>query len=159
MGNHEMVKILLGLGIISMMSCAPSVKALKDKMQKLDWMAGEWRSSTGTYYEHITRKPDGMLKGRDFRISSVNKDTVEMETFEIKLFEGKIAYLATVKDQNKGATIPFTMQSSKLNKAVFVNKKHDFPQKITYDRYEFKRLHVWIEGKKGKRVDFWFYQP
>ena len=80
------------------------------------------------------------------------KDTIPEETVELKLANGKITFSPTVRNQNGGQPVVFTLVSIEGTKFTFENKQHDFPQRIIYDIHE-KTLSVTISGntKNGFR--------
>ena len=59
-------------------------------------------------------------------------DTVFSEKIRIEEHLDGLFYIPTVSNQNDGKPVSFKLIKSGKSKAVFENKQHEFPQKITY---------------------------
>lgn len=124
------MKKLYTLSLIGLLfSCA-------DEHEKLDSFAklnGTWefKSPDGKFVETWGLREDSVIMGQSS--SLWGKDTLFSEKLKIVSRKGKILYIPTVSNQNKGKEVVFELFSQKENLWIFTNPKHDFPQKITYE--------------------------
>ncbi|MFD2602059.1 DUF6265 family protein [Flavobacterium suzhouense] len=121
-------------------------------IEKANWFLGEWAntSNEGELTERWKKENDSVFHGESYFVKE-NKDTVFAE--HVKLWEanGKLTYTVTVPNQNNGEAVDFEMTSSTTNQIVFENPKHDFPNKITYNKVGNDSLVAEISGiQKGK---------
>lgn len=125
--------------------------------QQLYWLSGNWlmESDEGITTEHWVIKNDSTLNGKSsFRIG---KDTVSSEEMVLQQRQGVITYNPTVRGQNNGRAVVFTMMEMNDTSVVFENPGHDFPQRITYTRAGKDSLYAEISGKqngKEQRIGF-----
>lgn len=117
-------------------------------VQKVDFLVGTWKVEGKETYESW-KKENGKLVGESYK--KRNDQKYVTETLEIKENEGKLIYTATVKNQNNGKGIPFTLQDVKEGLYSFENLSHDFPKKIQYKILDKTSLQVFVlgEGDKG----------
>ncbi|NJM53119.1 MAG: hypothetical protein HC846_06835 [Blastocatellia bacterium] len=113
------------LVVLMFFSC---VSVFAQNTEQLNFFAGTWKREGRESYENWEKSGDSAFKGRAYKVAD-GKENLS-ETLEIKSIDGKIYYLATALNQNKGATIRFALTSSKDNEFVFENPEHDFPKKI-----------------------------
>jgi hypothetical protein len=111
--------------------------------------AGTWKMEGREVYEKWEKNADSSFKGKGYNLKD-NQEKIT-EYFEIKSIDGKIYYLATVPNQNNGATVKFALTKSENGEFVFENPEHDFPQKLVYKKLSDREM--WVEvsakGKKG----------
>ena len=109
----------------------------------LSWMSGRWAGSQdGMESEEVwTSAKGGSLLGihRDIQ----GGRTVSYEFFRIEVVPEGLTYFAS--PQGRPAT-PFRAIENSKSRAVFENKKHDFPTRILYWLGEDGKLHARIEG-------------
>jgi hypothetical protein len=117
-----------------------------------NFLAGTWKMEGKESFEQWEKSGESALKGRSFKIKD-GKENVS-ETLEIKNIDGKIYYLATVPDQNNGATISFVLTAAKDNEFIFENAEHDFPKKLIYQKVSETELFVQVLGDGGKGFSF-----
>ena len=80
-------------------------------------------------------------------------DTVSSESISLEERSKELFYIPTVKNQNEGKSIIFTLTSLATNQLIFENPTHDFPQKITYTQVTHDSLVAVISGVvNGKEV-------
>jgi len=120
---------------------------------------GTWvmKTSKGALCEEWKKITAEKLSNRAFKVSGA--DTTWLETVNLEQKGNAITYTSTVKDQNAGQSVPFTLVSSENGKFVFSNPQHDFPQRIIYHFVTKDSLHAWIEGTsngKEHRSDFYY---
>ncbi|MCW3077980.1 MAG: hypothetical protein JWO32_2589 [Bacteroidetes bacterium] len=128
-------------------------------IKNLNWLAGTWKSvsNQGISYEIWKKENDTLLTGRGFVIS--NADTVFSERLKLVQRNSELFYSAAVSDQNKGRPVFFKFMEFDKGEFSFVNKDHDFPQRIIYKNPQPDFLCVRIEGtenEKLRKVDFNF---
>jgi len=90
----------------------------------------EMKTRRGAVIEQWTKANDSLLLGKGFLV--VDKDTVPQETVELRYSNGVITYTPSVREQNSGLPVTFTLVSVTDGKYVFENREHDFPQVISY---------------------------
>lgn len=157
-----MKKSLLYLSFILLLftSCSKHIYSQIPKgIYKLEGL-WEMKNDDGSiFYELWEINPDSTLKGKDF-IVKPNKDTILTENFEIIEKNDSVYYVATVMEQNGSKTVYFKLISFNPMVFVFENKKHDFPQMITYSRKTDDLYAVILEGpdidNKIKSMEFRF---
>ena len=117
-------------------------------IEKLIWLSGSWVGTQGdTYTEEHWIEPRGGMMLAVNRTS--NGDSGKFEFLRIQQKKnGSISLLASPAGRPE---IEFEMTETGNNKVVFENAKHDFPQKITYQRNE-NTMHVRIEAVDNGRT-------
>lgn len=101
-------------------------------IEKAHWLTGIWqnRSAKGLLTEVWNMENDSTLVGQSYFIAGT--DTLSFENIRLEQRNEKLSYVPTVRDQNNGQAVYFTLTYSTDSLLVFENPKHDFPQKITY---------------------------
>lgn len=122
------------------------------QLKKADWLIGEWKNQTqkGLSVESWKKLNDSTFLGKSYVLRGT--DTVSAEHIRLEAHHGNLYYIPTVKNQNEGKPVTFTMTTSSADHFVFENPEHDFPQKITYNRISKDSLVAEISGTyKGKQ--------
>lgn len=116
------------------------------ELQKAAWFLGNWENNfpEGRATESWEQINDSTYTGASLVV--IGKDTVNSETIRLEERSGKLLYIPTVSDQNKGKEVVFTLTSSSDKKLVFENPRHDFPQKITYTKINNDSIVAEISG-------------
>ena len=97
------------------------------------FLKGHWGIQGSNSEEHWDVLSENSMKGFGYKIDAAIPKVSEY--LEIKLKKGKVVLIATVVGQNNGMPIEFTSDGETSDKVIkFVNKKHDFPQEITYSK-------------------------
>ncbi len=122
---------------------------MKD-LKQLEWLIGQWEGvqGPGVYHEEWEKISDSEFKGRAYMIMKGEIKNVEILRLHC---DGKeIYYTADVSHNPK----PVSFKLTYLNEttAVFENPKHDFPQKITYEKKDNDSLLATIEGLKNDKI-------
>jgi len=129
-----------------------------DALADLAFLTGSWigTSSTGmAVEEHWTHASGGTLIGSG-RTTKAGK-TVFFEHLRIEIAkDGATVYFG--QPLGKPATQFRRVATTAKNEAIFENKKHDWPKRLTY-RLEDKNLSVRIEGDPKQRVESWTMEP
>ena len=131
---------------------AAPVAEIPNKMAEAEWLLGSWgpTSPEGALSEKWEKVNDSVLHGESYFIVG-GKDTVFAETVALTSEKGKLAYTVTVPGQNNEKPVRFDLTSSTENQLVFENPKHDFPNKIVYNKITNDSLTAEISGmQKGK---------
>jgi len=121
-------------------------------IEKASWFLGEWenKSADGELTERWKKENDSVYFGESYFVVGA-KDTVFAEHVRLEEANGKLAFTVTVPGQNKELPVRFEMTSATENQMVFENPKHDYPNKIIYNRIEKDSLIAEVSGlKKGK---------
>lgn len=116
------------------------------------WLIGSWKNQSAKTLDIETWKKldDSTFVGRSYSLAGT--DTVSSEHIRIEQHAGKLYYIPTVKNQNGGKAVTFTLTSANNQHLVFENPEHDFPQKITYTQINKDSLVAEISGVwKGKQ--------
>ncbi len=144
--------------VATMISCNSSVQKNKennipnyDQIEKASWLIGTWQNNSeeGNASEAWEKKNDSVYAGKSYFI--IGKDTVSSEAISLEQHGGHLFYIPTVKGQNSGQAIKFTLTSSTNAQLIFENPTHDFPQKISYTQINKDSLLAEISGmQQGK---------
>ncbi|MCE3227895.1 MAG: hypothetical protein K0S32_2446 [Bacteroidetes bacterium] len=163
-----MKKLIPFLPLIAFYSCSSEHKPLSElnepvsknmTLKHFDWLEGTWQfnSSDGMSMEIWKKENDSLITGNGYFIKG--KDTLFAEKLEIQQKGSDLFYVATIAEQNNGQPVPFRFMEFNKGEYNFVNKDHDFPQRIIYKNPQPDFLCVRIEGtEKGKlrKEDFNF---
>jgi hypothetical protein len=148
-----MKKIIISLGILAMISCQNHSDKQFEKIEKLNWLIGQWENTTPEGYltETWTKTNDSTFSGQTYFIIN-KKDTVHNESVVLTQLNDELIYRHTVKGQNNDEPVEFKLTSEAENNFAFDNPKHDYPQKVVYKKVNEKSLVVIISGKQQGKV-------
>lgn len=121
------------------------------RTQKVDFLLGTWKVEGKETYETWTKQGEELI-GASYKKRGEQKFV--METLVIKAEKGKLIYTATVKNQNQGRGISFTLQEVKDDLYSFENLSHDFPKKIQYKILSKTNLQVSVLGADDKGFSY-----
>jgi Domain of unknown function (DUF6265) len=123
----------------------PEVKTYSE-LEKASWLIGQWQnnSAEGNATEIWEKKSDSTYYGKSCFV--IGKDTVSSEIISLEQHGNQLFYIPTVKSQNGGQPVKFTLTSSANNQLIFENPKHDFPQIISYTKISIDSLVAEISG-------------
>ncbi|MEI6347861.1 MAG: DUF6265 family protein [Bacteroidota bacterium] len=115
-------------------------------IEKANWLIGVWenKSPEGIATEIWVKQNDTAYYGTSYFV--IGKDTVSSETISLTQVGKDLFYIPTVKNQNNGKAVKFTLTTLSDNQLVFENPKHDFPQKISYKKISNDSLVAEISG-------------
>lgn len=145
MYNIKMAILIMAIAIV-----VCSWKNHQDKLiKKMEWLIGTWENKTqkGSIYETWQKIDDTELSGKSYVLRG--KDTIIFENIRIAERQGNLLYIPSVKNQNNGQPVSFTLNESSLNTFVFKNTEHDFPQVISYNKITPDSLLAEISGTKN----------
>lgn len=119
-----------------------------EQLEKVNWMVGEWGNTTleGNLTETWSQLNDSTLTGKTVFVSG--KDTMFTEIIEIMQVNDSLLYNTKVSNQNQGKTVSFKASKITENNVTFENPKHDFPQRISYNKITSDSLVAEISGMK-----------
>jgi uncharacterized protein DUF6265 len=112
--------------------CGPGVAQPKDvSLSDLAWMAGGWGMSKEgiSIEERWTSPAGGMMLGVERTISKTKNRVVEFEFLRLEDRPSGIFYVAQPNGQ---PPTEFKLVHGSDSEAVFENRQHDFPKRITY---------------------------
>jgi len=145
-----MKKLVLLASLLLVISCKKD--NLADKLNPAQWIIGSWEQKTdkGILTESWQRQNDSVFVGSCYFINE--SDTLHSETILLEQRADSITYSANVKGQNNDKAVPFRLTTANTNSLVFENLKHDYPQKIVYQKNKSNGLVVTISGiLQGKK--------
>lgn len=136
--------------VILLVLCSWNVN-ISNTFHKVQWLIGTWQMTTpqGNIYEMWQKTSNNELSGKSYMLK--NKDTVVIETLKLVQEKDNLFYIPTVKRQNGGLPVRFSMETISDTGFVFKNLSHDFPQFITYKRIGKDSLIAEISGKQNGR--------
>lgn len=139
-----MRKLALLASLLLVISCKKD--NLADKLNPAQWIVGNWEQKTdkGILTESWQRQNDSVFVGSCYFINE--SDTLHRETILLEQRADSITYSANVTGQNNNKPVPFTLTTANTNSLVFENPKHDYPQKIVYQKSKSNGLLVTISG-------------
>ncbi|MEW5677278.1 DUF6265 family protein [Flavobacterium enshiense] len=119
-----------------------------EQLEKVNWLMGEWGNTTpeGNLTETWSQLNDSTLTGKTVFVTGA--DTMFTETIEIMQMNDSLLYTTKVSNQNEGKAVSFKASNVAESQIVFENAKHDFPQKITYNKISADSLVAEISGMK-----------
>lgn len=144
-----MKKLLLASAVViltTFSSCGNSNSAIEE----ISWMIGSWQGTdinTVIFNESWHREGKGFV-GAGCSLSPAG-DTLFKENLKIELVEGVPYYIVTIPPKKE--PVLFKMVKGDDHNAVFENRDHDFPQRISYLLQKNNTLKVKLEGiEKGQ---------
>ena len=147
-----MKKLALLATLLIVVSCKN--QASDEKLNPAQWIIGSWEQKTdkGILTESWQRQNDSVFVGSCYFINE--SDTLHRETILLEQRADSITYSANVKGQNNDKAVPFTLTTANTNSLLFENLKHDYPQKIVYQKNKSNGLVVTISGiLQGKKSE------
>jgi len=129
--------VILGSFFLAISSCTENQK----NFQVAD-LEGLWSDSKTGSHEEWIMVGDNHLKGKGFEVKGT--DTIVFEILEIKKINGTLTYLADVEQAMGQGIVDFPLVSQSANGLVFINKEHDFPQVLSYEKISDDSLKVTV---------------
>jgi hypothetical protein len=128
--------------------------AVAPRIDRVAWLQGCWELRNGDRVVEETwlrpRASSMLGAGRTTR----GERLVEYEFVLIRESGNQLAYEAHPSEQDSAIFMSTTIGERAI---VFENLKHDFPQRIGYERRTPDSLLAWVEGPQGgqtKRIEF-----
>lgn len=133
--------------VILLFSCLGIISCEQTgSVEDISWMIGHWQGidvNDLSFHENWERSGKSSFAGTGCTISP-DGDTLWKESLKVELVEGVPYYVASTPG-NKGAVL-FRMIKGNEKQAVFENKEHDFPQRISYTLETKNTVKVKLEG-------------
>jgi hypothetical protein len=145
--------------VVAVLACATDAAwAQNVTIDRVKWLQGCWQMMRGdaTVEEQWMAPRGGTMLGMG-RTERGGK-TGEYELVLIKEEGGVLAYEAHPSGQPSATFLSTTASDTSV---VFENAKHDFPQRVGYQREGTDGLQAWIEGEingQPRRVDFAYHR-
>ena len=141
--------------VVTVLTCATEIAwAQSATIDRVKWLQGCWQTTRGeaTIEEQWMAPRGGTMlgMGRTVRGGKI----AEYELVLIKEQGAALAYEAHPSGQPSATFLSTTASDTSV---VFENPKHDFPQRVGYQRDGSDGLQAWIDGEvngKARRVDF-----
>lgn len=148
--NRLIFLFLLFLSAL-LFSCKNHISSEKkgSKLDSIPWLSGVWENKDSLFITTETweRTNDTAFTGKSVTVAG--NDTVFSESIRLIQMANTLFYLPTVKDQNQGKEVSFTLTSFSPDVLIFENPTHDFPQKISYRKINDDSLVAEISGKEN----------
>lgn len=142
--------------LVSLHSCkkydALGNEIIYEELYKANWMLGDWQleDSLGVLTESWTQIDDSTYNGSTLYVKN-KKDTIHFETMELMQNEDLLIYTSTVKGENGNQPVSYRLIEDNDSLLVFENKKHDYPQKLRYQKENDSTIQIVVLGKQGKK--------
>lgn len=139
-----------GIAFILLLLSGCSFK-ISNRIGKAEWLIGTWEMTTkkGNVYESWKKINKDEFSGKSYILK--NRDTIILETVKLVQKGDSLFYIPTVREQNDGLPVHFSMKSVSGKKIIFENPSHDFPQVISYTRTGKDSLMAQISGMQNVR--------
>lgn len=127
------IPIIVSLFLITS-ACQKTTNNEKHLIKNSSWLLGSWeyKTNSGTLTENWTKVNDSTYKALSLFIK--DNDTIHYESIILQEKEDTLTYTTTIKGQNNEKPISFIMKEEVEKGLVFENLKHDYPQKISYQK-------------------------
>lgn len=121
------------------------------QIKKADWLLGNWQNKTGSQDsgEIWKKASDSVYKGKSYVVKDGTINFTEFMTLTES--NGKLVFAATVPNQNSGGEVPFEATAITTDSIVFENPKHDFPNRIVYNKVGEDSLVAVIYGIQNNK--------
>ncbi|MDR1055214.1 MAG: VOC family protein [Prevotellaceae bacterium] len=107
------------------------------------FLQGTWKMENENIYEHWDILSQKHMKGISY--TTKNGNIVFIEYLNIAVIDKEVVYTATVPGHNQGQAIDF-MQITDNSLWIFENLRHDFPQRIVYEKLSNTEISVQLSG-------------
>jgi len=119
-------------------------------LSDIGWLSGCWQGREGNaVIEEIWSKPSGGSMLGMGRTVKGNR-TVSFEFMQFREENGSLVFLP---QPGGGARVSFPLKDSFGGKATFENLKHDFPQRVIYERKGKALMWASIEGMQNGKAE------
>jgi hypothetical protein len=127
--------------IVSVLVLIARTVSVAQSVSEFEWLIGSWVSTEGTTVttEHWKQVNDSTLAGSSETLKDGKK--VFEEKLSVEVRNGIVNYVAVLPFK----TGVFQLSESRVQTAVFVDPKNDFPSTIHYSRHE-NMLRIVLKG-------------
>ena len=144
--------------IILLVSCQNKSENKFEKIEKMDWLIGNWEQKlpNGIITETWEKENDSTFNGKSYFIKE--KDTLSFESIELLQKGDVLYYIPTVKGQNSDKPVTFKLTTATEKEFTFENPAHDFPKRIVYRFVTADSLHAFVDDgtEAGKKQKFYY---
>jgi hypothetical protein len=124
------------------------------------WLNGCWALEDGKrrVEEQWTASGGVLMVGSGHEYAKPKGNLVESELTRIEFLGGRLVYIAAPSSQPADSFAAIEASGSRV---VFENAKHDFPQRIGYERVAPDSVLAWVEGTEGgnpRRVEYPYHR-
>jgi len=154
------------LSIFAMVSCKKEetkipltdvkTKEKYDQIKELEWLVGDWENQQkdGALKLSWKKENDSAFVGNSYVFRG--KDTLQSESMMLVQSGDSLRFVIMagtgIVNGNENKEVLLTLKSFTGNQYVFENSKHDFPEKISYEKLPEDTLVSQTSGmKKGRR--------
>ena len=130
--------------------CASCKKTEKiNKLKVASWLICHWENNMeqGKLSETWEAANDSTYNGTSYFIKE--KDTLHHEVILLTQKGNEVYYIPTVQGQNSDQPVTFKLERSTSKQMIFINRQHDFPQKIVYRKVMPDSLIAEISGMEN----------
>jgi hypothetical protein len=134
------------IGLLAL--CAWTTKQTNE-IKRAEWLIGTWENKTlrGSIFETWSKTNENEFSGMSYIIKE--NDTVVFENIRLVQEHDGLFYIPTVKNQNVGLPVRFSIKAISETQLVFENPQHEFPQFISYTKITSDSLVAEISGTKN----------
>ena len=120
-------------------------------LKQFKWLIGEWREKKQNGYsvEKWEKSSKNTLKGIGYLVQ--NGDTSYVESFSIKASRGNLYYISRV--ESKGKPIKFKLVSFDGQKAIFENKKINFPNQVILEKNHYNNFSTIFQNSNKMNLE------
>ncbi len=135
-----------------------SYRRVPSPLDHFAWLIGAWDRETekSLTRESWNRLAPGILVGESARTSKASGEVVFREEILLVEMQSDVFYIPKV-DENADP-VPFKLVEAEGDRFVFENPKHDFPQRIVYERTGEGSMTATVSemSEDGNRIEFQF---
>ncbi|MBC7884366.1 MAG: hypothetical protein H7X99_02760 [Saprospiraceae bacterium] len=150
MKNYKLI-LIHALVVFSCIQCKPDHQKSTGtlNLENLKWLQGTWITVDSSSIETWA------FQNKEW-IGNVYSPGDGKITENLRIFNEKdvILYEATVKTQNEGKPIRFTLEGMSTDSIQFVNMDHDYPNHIDYFKMSDSTLFCNVYGHKDEGKGF-----
>lgn len=114
-------------------------------------LVGTWKIENADFFEHWDLMNKQEMRGISYAFDGQKLKPIEY--LHIQTTKKETYLNAQVVKQNEGKSIPFNMIQHDSS-IVFINAKHDFPQRIAYTFKSNHRVLVELSSEEGKSMSY-----
>ncbi|PJE44501.1 MAG: hypothetical protein CUR32_02660 [Flavobacterium sp.] len=159
--HNKNIVIWIFVALFTIVSCKKEIQVeeliIKTKkeysqLEKAKWFLGHWENVSNEFIakEIWMQETDSSYKAESFITAA--KDTVFYEKVDLIERNDSLFYVVSVRDQNKEKPVSFYLTKSTNNQMVFENPKHDFPNKIIYNKINSDSIVASIHGSNKTEI-------
>ncbi|MFT7620246.1 MAG: hypothetical protein ACI97A_003903 [Planctomycetota bacterium] len=148
MTNRNFTIVALMSAFLVLSACSSMEK--EAPLDEFRWMLGDWRAEQGSnlIIESWREASGKTFEGMGSTLDKDQKKVTSKESLRLVSMSGETFYFAKVGDNSMPT--PFKLVSYEDDTATFENLKHDFPQRLIYQRVDENHLRVDVQSAEGQ---------